>query len=152
MSDVGETFLVAIRVAVKSDLPQILVLEKPVPTASHWNANQYQHLIDNGLVLLAEREGSIRGFITVQTSTDEWEIENVVVSEECQRRGVATRLIRDVMDRARHRKVSRILLEVRESNQSARALYQKLGFTRDGTRSNYYRNPEESAFLYSIQF
>ena len=152
MSDVGETLPVATRVAVKSDVPQILALEQPVPTASHWNANQYLHLIDKGLVLLAQREGSIRGFITVQTSTHEWEIENVVVSEECQRRGVATRLIRDVMDRALHRKVSRILLEVRESNQSARALYQKLGFTRDGTRSNYYRNPEESAFLYSIRF
>ena len=35
--------------------------------------------------------------------------------------------------------MSVIYLEVRESNHSARALYESLGFTVSGTRKNYYR-------------
>ena len=40
-------------------------------------------------------------------------------------------------------------LEVRKSNQPAIGLYEKLGFTRDGLRKNYYENPIEDAVLMS---
>ena len=38
-------------------------------------------------------------------------------------------------------------LEVRESNGSARRLYQRLGFKEDGFRKNYYTEPVENAVL-----
>jgi [ribosomal protein S18]-alanine N-acetyltransferase len=40
-----------------------------------------------------------------------------------------------------------VLLEVRESNLGARRLYEKLGFSQQGRRSNYYHEPEEDALL-----
>ena len=49
------------------------------------------------------------------------------------------------------RGIHRIMLEVRESNLAARRLYEKLGFSCDGERSAYYRNPVEKALLYSIR-
>jgi len=40
-----------------------------------------------------------------------------------------------------------VLLEVRESNLAARKLYEKLGFSEEGRRSNYYHEPREDAML-----
>jgi ribosomal-protein-alanine N-acetyltransferase len=45
----------------------------------------------------------------------------------------------------------KIVLEVRESNLPARALYEKAGFVESGSRSGYYRDPEENAICYGLQ-
>ncbi|MBE6878615.1 MAG: GNAT family N-acetyltransferase [Ruminococcaceae bacterium] len=42
------------------------------------------------------------------------------------------------------------VLEVRESNASAIALYEKLGFEHIGTRKNFYSNPREAALIYKL--
>ena len=39
--------------------------------------------------------------------------------------------------------ITTLHLEVRESNLPAIALYEKLGFVRDGLRPRYYENPTE---------
>jgi ribosomal-protein-alanine N-acetyltransferase len=44
------------------------------------------------------------------------------------------------------------LLEVRESNASARGLYEKQGFREAGRRRGYYTDPVEDAILYSLRF
>ena len=41
----------------------------------------------------------------------------------------------------------RVLLEVRESNVEARALYAEMGFARLGLRRAYYNEPVESAVV-----
>jgi ribosomal-protein-alanine N-acetyltransferase len=48
----------------------------------------------------------------------------------------------------RQRKVTRVFLEVRESNAAARALYEKCGFQISGRRKSYYSDPAEDAVLY----
>jgi ribosomal-protein-alanine N-acetyltransferase len=42
------------------------------------------------------------------------------------------------------------MLEVRESNVSARSLYEKMGFDEVGVRKNYYSNPRENAILMNL--
>ena len=48
---------------------------------------------------------------------------------------------------ARERALEQISLEVRESNLSAIALYQSLGFYEAGRRRRFYRNPSEDALV-----
>ena len=45
-----------------------------------------------------------------------------------------------------------VFLEVRESNRAARALYEKWAFLESGRRRGYYKDPEEDAILYRLDF
>jgi ribosomal-protein-alanine N-acetyltransferase len=84
--------------------------------------------------------------VAVQVDS-EWELENIVVAAAVRRRGVGTRLLAELTEHARVRNGSAIFLEVRESNQSARALYRKAGFKETGLRRSYCANPPEDAIL-----
>ena len=90
------------------------------------------------------------GFAIARCATAEWEIENVVVAPEKRRQGVGIKIIQELLLQAQSAGATSVLLEVRESNMAARRLYEKLGFSQQGRRSNYYRNPEEDALLLSF--
>lgn len=141
----------AIRSAELSDVPAALNIAQQAPAASQWTAEQYCSLIAHGVMLVAEREDKICGFIAAQTRAGNWEIENVVVGKEYLRRGIASLLVREIMKCARMGEASEVILEVRESNHAARSLYEKMGFRRQGTRPAYYRNPSETAILYGTR-
>jgi ribosomal-protein-alanine N-acetyltransferase len=147
---------VTIRSAALKDVPAILALEQKAPEAAHWTSEQYNKLVDSGVVLVAveaaEEAGRLCGFICAKAIVGEWEIENVVVSAELPRRGIANRLVHELIQRARSDCASAILLEVRESNLPARQLYEKHGFRTVGRRPSYYRDPAEDAILYALRF
>jgi [ribosomal protein S18]-alanine N-acetyltransferase len=143
---------VTIRSAALNDVPAILAIEQPTPGAAHWTSEQYKKLVDSGVVLLAEEAGQLCGFICAQQVAGEWEIENVVVSAEFLRRGIANQLLRALIQRTQIEAASAILLEVRDSNLPARRLYEKQGFREAGRRRAYYRDPVEDAILYALRF
>ena len=43
-----------------------------------------------------------------------------------------------------------ITLEVRPSNQAARALYEKFGFVQRGVRKGFYKDPAEDGLIYTL--
>ncbi|MGD0509400.1 MAG: ribosomal protein S18-alanine N-acetyltransferase [Terriglobales bacterium] len=143
---------VTIRSAALNDVPAILAIEQSTRGAAHWTSEQYKKLVDRGVVLLAEEAGQLCGFICAQQVAGEWEIENVVVSAEFLRRGIANQLVRALIQRAHIEAASAILLEVRDSNLPARRLYEKHGFREVGRRRVYYRDPVEDAILYALRF
>ena len=129
---------IAIRSATLDDVPAIRDIEQQSTSASHWSSNQYEKLLQNGIVLVAEQAGTLCGFISAQAAAGEWEIENVVIARDFLRQGI-------------NKNASSVLLEVRESNQAARSLYQKLNFIEMGRRTKYYREPQEDSVLYAIR-
>ncbi len=148
-----------IRKATSEELPLIRTLERQSDTAAHWGEREYEALFAPDaparLVVVAADEAQpqrISGFAVVRCGGDEeeWEIENVVVAAEQRRQGVGTALIGEVLRQARGRQTPRVLLEVRESNQAARFLYEKLGFNEIGRRRGYYQDPPESALVLQI--
>ena len=150
-----------IRHATLADLTQIRALEIQSATAGHWSAGQYNALLANDaprkIVLVAQErapDSKVAGFLVAQGLTDDWELENIVVAEHCQKRGIASALVRRLLSEAEAAGAASIILEVRESNAPARRLYESNGFTAEGRRKGYYRNPVEDAILYrrSLQF
>ena len=143
---------VIMRSATLGDIPAILTIEQQAPTAAHWSHEQYVRLIESGAVLVAEQYGHLTAFLCANHVGKVWEIENVVVSQELRRQGIANQLLLEFMNLAERALAERIVLEVRESNLPARSLYEKHGFRAGGRRRSYYRDPMEDAVLYSFQF
>ena len=87
----------------------------------------------------------IYGYVGLLMVPYEADVLNITVSGKVRNRGIGTRLMREILERAKKYGVTDIHLEVRESNEAAIHLYEKLGFLRDGIRKNYYTAPVENA-------
>lgn len=149
---------VRIRPATAADLPFMRDLERMSTTAAHWSKQQYQQALQTGgsperLVLVSEGTGvqsgsSLLGFLVARHVAAEWELENIVVAPEARRRGTGMSLLDALLRVARQTDTASVFLEVRESNLTARGLYEKAGFCPAGRRRSYYTNPQEDAVLY----
>jgi ribosomal-protein-alanine N-acetyltransferase len=155
-----------VRPAEFKDIPRLMAIERQSPGAAHWGEREYHALFATNLAGGASNESSlpkrlclvvemasdaaafaVAGFVVALCLGQEWEIENIVVDSALRRRGCAKLLLRELLGYASHEGAERVLLEVRESNEAARAFYAQWGFEMIGRRKNYYRDPEEDAFL-----
>ncbi|MBQ8827296.1 MAG: ribosomal protein S18-alanine N-acetyltransferase [Oscillospiraceae bacterium] len=140
-----------IRYALKEDLSFLAEIEKEcIPDP--WSLNSFESEFErDGYVFLTEEEyGEICGFITASRVLGEVSVYNVAVTEKYRRRGIAERLmsrLAEISDGAEF-----ITLEVRESNNAAIRLYEKLGYKEVGRRKNFYSNPTENAILMTLFF
>jgi ribosomal protein S18 acetylase RimI-like enzyme len=96
---------------------------------------------------------SVAGFILTQRVLDEVTILYLSIDPRCRRQGLARQLVQ-ALQVAVGRQT--IMLEVRQSNEPARALYQQCGFIQVGERVNYYRSTQspsgrEAALLLNWQ-
>ena len=133
----------------------MLQIEKRAVTASHWSLQQYQSLFSkhpHSSALVIEDHSGIHGFLIARAVGSEWEIENLAIAGAARRRGLGTRLLGEFLDRVRRDGGESVFLEVRESNQAARSLYENWAFVESGRRKNYYRQPDESAVVYRLRF
>lgn len=120
----------------------------------HWSEQLYESVFEprvpeRHLWIIADN-GELQAFLVARYGADECELENLGVAADCRRRGFASQLVQTLIAAARERDLERILLEVRESNQAARALYGKLGFRENGRRKAYYSQPPEDAILLAL--
>lgn len=101
---------------------------------------------------VAEHLGNVRGYLGAHIVADEMTIANIAVSPAYRRQNVARALLHDACVTAQERHLSRITLEVRVSNEAAIALYENMGFVKDGIRPHFYAHPTEDAAIYSLYF
>lgn len=78
-------------------------------------------------------------------------VSNVAVDSGHQHQGVATRLLIELLDRARERGSTAVTLEARAANKRAHRLYSRLGFQPLGINRGYYTKPTEDALVMSIR-
>ena len=95
--------------------------------------------------LVAMEGDTLVGYVGSQTVIDESDMMNIAVHPDFRRRGIAEALVAELEEQLRQRGSKALTLEVRNSNEPAIALYEKLGFVQVGLRKNYYRNPKEDA-------
>jgi len=69
------------------------------------------------------------------------------VHGDFRKHGIGRRLLRRAESWARRRGKLCAILDVRESNDAARALYGSAGYELIGRRRRYYRNPVEDALV-----
>ena len=97
--------------------------------------------------LVALEQDRVVGYVGSQSSFEEADMMNIAVHPDFRRLGIAERLVLALCDALAEKGVCALLLEVRASNEPAKALYDKLGFVQVGRIPNYYRNPKEDALI-----
>ena len=137
----------------ESHVAQVAELEK-ICFSDPWSENSVASELKNPLScwLVAEEDGVAAGYIGSQTVMDESDMMNVAVHPDHRRKGVAESLVNELIEALKKRGSRCLTLEVRASNEPAKALYEKLGFVQVGLRRNYYRNPKEDALILRKEF
>ena len=140
--------MIAIQVMDESHVTRVVELEKLCLSAP-WSENSIRYELTNplSLWLVAVEDGKLLGYVGSQSVMGEADMMNVAVDPESRRRGIGRRLVEDLVQALKDRQVNSLTLEVRASNEPAKALYGQLGFLQVGRRPNYYRNPKEDALI-----
>ena len=87
------------------------------------------------------------GYAGVISAKPEGEITNVATHPDFRRKGIGEGILEYLKALARTKEIDSLYLEVRRSNEAARALYEKAGFVVVGERKGFYKNPKEDAIL-----
>ena len=78
---------------------------------------------------------------------EESHVTNIAVKEGYRRQGIGGNMLKILFDSARELNVKTMTLEVRESNDSAIAMYEKAGFIQVSRRKKYYSDNLEDAII-----
>jgi tRNA threonylcarbamoyladenosine biosynthesis protein TsaB len=139
----------AIRVCRPEDAEEVAKVLRESSEAAKWSVESLRELFGSvGTVALVREEAEhVTGFIIGRQVLDQAEILNLAVTPAWRRKGQGVALLGAVLEKFARWGVSRVFLEVRESNELGIAFYSKRGFTKTGRRPGYYREPDEAAMV-----
>lgn len=103
----------------------------------------------HAFVVVAEENNRIKGYCIVYYVMDEAEIARIAVDNNHRNSGAGGKLLKKTEEFCMEKGVTRLLLDVRMSNETAIRFYRHHGFTEDGIRKKFYEKPEEDALLMS---
>ena len=133
-----------------SEIDDVLTIEVASFT-NPWTRDMYLAELSNAGVsfcfLASDDDGRVVGFCSFWRVLDELHINNLAVMPESRRQGVGSALLAYVLREGGKLGAKRATLEVRRSNEEARILYERFGFTIAGVRRGYYTNPVEDALI-----
>jgi [ribosomal protein S18]-alanine N-acetyltransferase len=139
----------AIRTLRPEDAAAVAEILRQSPEAVFWPEASVKEVLEwRGILGIASKvEGRLAGFLIGRQMGEEAEVLNLAVAPESRRRGEGGALLKAAFGSLRARGVSRVFLEVRESNAAAIAFYGKHGLSKTGRRDGYYRDPAEAAIV-----
>ena len=134
-------------------VPQVAALEA-ICFADPWSEKSVASELTNPLSLwLVALDGDrVAGYVGSQSVMGESDMMNVAVHPDYRRQGIAEKLCLALVEALKEKGNHCLTLEVRATNDPAKALYEKLGFQQVGLRKNYYRNPKEDACILRKEF
>lgn len=94
---------------------------------------------------MTEAGGLVLGYGGIKTLGDSADIMTIGILPQARRTGLGRMLVKALLEEAVRRGARTVFLEVRESNQGARALYTSEGFREVGRIRRYFHNPLEDA-------
>ena len=146
-------------------LGRICALDREIFDDSAWGRDAFLENIDNEYDYLiaafeeqTDRESGqhctehvITAGYALLRCFDDAEIIMIATDPAFRRRGIGDALLEGLTEEAARRHAGSIFLEVRESNDAARAMYRKAGFVEKGIRRNYYHAPLENAVVMQLE-
>jgi ribosomal-protein-alanine N-acetyltransferase len=139
-----------LRTATEADLNEIVQIERAC-FADPWTEESFRRLIDGHSAIFQvvgyPPKFTVAGYVIAFAIGEDAELLNIAVQSQHRGKGLAGQMLDAVLIELAGRGVRNAFLEVRESNEAARALYRSRGFTEIGRRRNYYRRPVEDALV-----
>ncbi|MBR3082552.1 MAG: tRNA (adenosine(37)-N6)-threonylcarbamoyltransferase complex dimerization subunit type 1 TsaB [Clostridiales bacterium] len=128
-----------IRPATAEDVDRIMCLEEgaiPHP----WQRNEIEKLIteENKCAFVTEKNGHIACYIGCDIVLDEGNIGNLVTEEEERGKGLATAILKRLLEYLKEQGVKKVYLEVESTNTAALVVYKKCGFKSYNIRKGYF--------------
>lgn len=135
---------ITIESATLQHLHQLYEIEKESFEKEAFSKQQIAHLLTNrnSIGLIAKENDQIVGFVIgmiyVERNSLTGHILTIDVSPTCRRKGIGSKLLREIEEIFKKNKVQACRLEVRENNVAALNLYQKFGYKKIGRLKNFY--------------
>lgn len=134
-----------------SDLDTVARLERSI-FPDPWSKDAFRRELEavelSWTRVVEERgTGELVAYLVAWFVFDEVHLANVAVAPPWRGRGIAQRLLDELEEEGRRRGARLVTLEVRRSNDAARRLYRKNGFSTVEIRRRYYRNNREDALV-----
>ncbi|MDU0968805.1 MAG: ribosomal protein S18-alanine N-acetyltransferase [Actinomycetaceae bacterium] len=136
--------------AVPSDAAALAAFDARVFGPEGWGERAFADAIASdaeSVWILRDAADQIVGVVCLTILGDQADLASLAVAPDHRRAGVGRHLLDHALDAARAAGVREVFLEVRASNDAARALYTQRGFTVIDVRRRYYRLPTEDALV-----
>lgn len=142
-----------VREMTSYDLDEVLAIEQ-TSFSTPWTKAMFREELFIPLChdLVAMCDERIVGYICFSIVVDEVHLRNIAVHGDWKRRGIASKMIAEMICLSSEKGADRVTLEVRESNRGAIDLYKKFGFVVKGVRPLYYNDTGEDALILWADF
>lgn len=139
---------ISVRPLQEKDVEALARIEK-ASFSMPWPADAFAQLLQRPYCtyLVAEVDGILAGSCGMTNLCGEGNIDNVVVAEQFRGKGIARRMLSELIRMGESQGIEAFTLEVRVSNAAAIHLYEKLGFVSEGIRPGFYEKPPEDAMI-----
>ncbi|MEN8143690.1 MAG: ribosomal protein S18-alanine N-acetyltransferase [Gemmatimonadota bacterium] len=139
---------VELRPMREADLARVVVIEGR-SFAAPWSESTFRGLMrrPSASLIAAERGGRLVGYYAMWFAAHEAELGDLVVHPSYRRKGIGGKLLAHALQEAGRRSAKTVFLEVRQSNEAAKALYEAAGFSVLSVRRGYYSMPKEDAIV-----
>lgn len=132
----------------EQDLDEVMAIEKE-SFSLPWSRDSYMGELKNSFAnyFVCDCAGDIAGYVGIWVVFEEAHITNVAVRNTYRAQGIGQVLMAEAEKTARAKKATRILLEVRPSNEVALHMYKNLGYIKTAIRPAYYSDNGEEAIV-----
>lgn len=110
-----------------------------------WSAPEFAAYLsgdDTPAYVVCDARRRIVGFAILRIAADEAEVLTVAVEKRWRGKGLGSALLGAVVEDLAMSPVTRLFLEVDETNAAALTVYARYGFEATGTRRDYYQTPD----------
>jgi ribosomal-protein-alanine N-acetyltransferase len=135
----------------ESDLPAVLAIENvSFPTPFTESLFRMELNLNVAHLYVAKKESRIVGYVDFWRVGPEMHLITIAVHPEFRKLHIGSALVEFMIDNAKTHRVEHISLDVRPSNGSGMALYEKYGFRQTGLRKGYYQDNQEDALVLGL--